>query len=77
MDYSLLIGIHDCEQGEEEELENQEDENGCDEDETDSVGSAGGIPTPPDSPTASNPPPFTGEIDPKIEIFGIQSNEGE
>ncbi|XP_064648644.1 phosphatidylinositol 5-phosphate 4-kinase type-2 alpha-like isoform X2 [Lineus longissimus] len=79
MDYSLLIGIHDCEQGEEgeeEDIDDPEDENGVVEDESDSVGSAGGIPTPPDSPTASNPPPFTGEIDPKIEIFGIPSNEG-
>ena len=91
MDYSLLVGIHDCERAAEEEQLNEtaenEEENGVEEDE-DSGGSlgasggaanlAGGVPTPPDSPSClPDTPKFTGEIDPTFEMFAIKSEEGK
>lgn len=90
MDYSLIVGIHDCEKAEQEAFEAQleaeaEAENGenadgeaddglLEEEEINDV--MGSVPTPPDSPQTFVGQPFTGEVDPKIEIFGIKSGKG-
>ncbi len=87
MDYSLLVGIHDCDKVEEpNESFDCEEENGVEEDE-DSTGSAGigadgnmagAVPTPPDSPSCPpDTPRFTGEIDQTLEMFAVKSNEGK
>ncbi|CAI9728724.1 phosphatidylinositol 5-phosphate 4-kinase type-2 alpha-like [Octopus vulgaris] len=89
MDYSLIVGIHDCEKAEQEAFEAQleaeaEAENGenadgeaddglLEEEEINDV--MGSVPTPPDSPQTFVGQPFTGEVDPKIEIFGIKSGK--
>ncbi|XP_014773204.1 phosphatidylinositol 5-phosphate 4-kinase type-2 beta [Octopus bimaculoides] len=89
MDYSLIVGIHDCEKAEQEAFEAQleaeaEAENGenadgeaddglLEEEEINDV--MGSVPTPPDSPQTFVGQPFTGEVDPKIEIFGIKSEK--
>jgi len=82
MDYSLIVGIHDCDRADmesaemnqrakETEEDSNEEENGVDED----INGLGGVPTPPDSPQPIHQP-FTGEIDPNIERYGIRCSEG-
>ena len=90
MDYSLLVGIHDCDQAETEQqndsFENDEDEEGGAGEEEDSPGSGGDAgagggglasnPTPPDSPLVNfSPPMFSGELDPSMEFFAIKSSD--
>uniref|UniRef100_A0A671WIF9 Phosphatidylinositol 5-phosphate 4-kinase type-2 alpha n=1 Tax=Sparus aurata TaxID=8175 RepID=A0A671WIF9_SPAAU len=73
MDYSLLVGIHDVERAEQEEVESEDNEA---EEEGESDG--GGIGTPPDSPSNtldSNKPLSPGEFDPTIDVYAIKSNE--
>jgi len=78
MDYSLLVGIHDCDRGEEELNESiDNEENGVDEEDEGSADELGAGGSPPESPLAcSNPTPFTGELDPALDIFAIKSMEG-
>ena len=74
MDYSLLVGIHDVERAEQEEVESEDNE-GDDEGESD-----GGIGTPPDSPSNtldSTKPLSPGEFDPTIDVYAIKSNDSE
>uniref|UniRef100_A0A3B4TG03 Phosphatidylinositol 5-phosphate 4-kinase type-2 alpha n=1 Tax=Seriola dumerili TaxID=41447 RepID=A0A3B4TG03_SERDU len=73
MDYSLLVGIHDVERSEQEEVESEDNEA---EEEGESDG--GGIGTPPDSPSNtldSTKPLSPGEFDPAIDVYAIKSNE--
>uniref|UniRef100_A0A8P4GLQ5 Phosphatidylinositol 5-phosphate 4-kinase type-2 alpha n=1 Tax=Dicentrarchus labrax TaxID=13489 RepID=A0A8P4GLQ5_DICLA len=73
MDYSLLVGIHDVERAEQEDVESEDNEA---EEEGESDG--GGIGTPPDSPSNtldSNKPLSPGEFDPAIDVYAIKSNE--
>lgn len=75
MDYSLLVGIHDVERAEQEEVESEDNEA---EEEGESDG--GGIGTPPDSPSNtldSTKPLSPGEFDPTIDVYAIKSNESE
>ena len=87
MDYSLIVGIHDCDRVEPEgpelapntdsdEAVSGDDENGY-EYEQDSPDIGGFAPTPPDSPQPNNFPAFNGDIDPSIEKFGIKCAEGK
>lgn len=81
MDYSLIVGIHDCERAEQETLENSnpdlsameenDSENGLDDDE---YYGPGGVPTPPDSPQPAVYLPYTGELDSEMERYGIKSS---
>ena len=83
MDYSLIVGIHDCEkkdapadhsvQEEEYFEEESEEENGLDGEDMQDMGFA---PTPPDSPQPYSPPAFEGHIDPEYERFAVNSAEG-
>ncbi|KAG8177507.1 hypothetical protein JTE90_012571 [Oedothorax gibbosus] len=91
MDYSVCLGIHDVEKGEQEALEKEKEQTsdlegsggdvGSDEDE-DSAGSGvgGSAPTPPDSPQATREEvgPFNGEmgLDPARDIYATASSEG-
>lgn len=73
MDYSLLVGIHDVERAEQEEVESEDNEP---EEEGESDG--GGIGTPPDSPSNtldSTKPLSPGEFDPTIDVYAIKSND--
>ncbi|KAA8580868.1 hypothetical protein FQN60_013826 [Etheostoma spectabile] len=73
MDYSLLVGIHDVERAEQEEVESEDNEA---EEEGESDG--GGIGTPPDSPSNtldSTKPLSPGEFDPTIDVYAIKSND--
>ncbi|KAF4023184.1 hypothetical protein G4228_015428 [Cervus hanglu yarkandensis] len=73
MDYSLLVGIHDVERAEQEEVECEED--GEEEGESDGTHPVG---TPPDSPgntLNSSPPLAPGEFDPNIDVYGIKCHE--
>uniref|UniRef100_A0A8C6SDZ3 Phosphatidylinositol 5-phosphate 4-kinase type-2 alpha n=1 Tax=Neogobius melanostomus TaxID=47308 RepID=A0A8C6SDZ3_9GOBI len=73
MDYSLLVGIHDVERAEQEEVESEDNEP---EEEGESDG--GGIGTPPDSPSNtldSTKPLGPGEFDPAIDVYAIKSND--
>ncbi|KAH0627514.1 hypothetical protein JD844_003300 [Phrynosoma platyrhinos] len=73
MDYSLLVGIHDVERAEQEEVECEENE----EDEGESDG-AHPVGTPPDSPgnTLNSLQAFApGEFDPTIDVYGIKCHE--
>uniref|UniRef100_A0A8D0CGK2 Phosphatidylinositol 5-phosphate 4-kinase type-2 alpha n=1 Tax=Scleropages formosus TaxID=113540 RepID=A0A8D0CGK2_SCLFO len=73
MDYSLLVGIHDVERAEQEEVESEDNE-GDEEGESD----GGIVGTPPDSPsnTLDNNKPFgAGEFDSAIDVFAIKSHE--
>ncbi|KAJ6651320.1 hypothetical protein lerEdw1_021082 [Lerista edwardsae] len=75
MDYSLLVGIHDVERAEQEEVECEEN----DEDEGESDG-APTIGTPPDSPgnTLNSLQPLApGEFDPTIDVYGIKCHESK
>uniref|UniRef100_A0AAY5KHV4 Phosphatidylinositol 5-phosphate 4-kinase type-2 alpha n=1 Tax=Esox lucius TaxID=8010 RepID=A0AAY5KHV4_ESOLU len=72
MDYSLLVGIHDVERAEQEDVESEDNE-GDDDGESD-----GGIGTPPDSPSNtldSTKPLSPGEFDPSIDVYAIRSND--
>ncbi|XP_015217777.1 phosphatidylinositol 5-phosphate 4-kinase type-2 beta isoform X3 [Lepisosteus oculatus] len=80
MDYSLLVGIHDVERAEQEEMEVEE--RGEEEEyENDGMGGAlgtGSFGTPPDSP--GNPLNFPGffgpgEFDPSVDVYAIKSHE--
>lgn len=75
MDYSLLVGIHDVERAEQEEVECEEN----DEDEGESDGAAT-VGTPPDSPgnTLNSLQPLApGEFDPTIDVYGIKCHESK
>lgn len=75
MDYSLLVGIHDVERAEQEDVESEDNEA---EEEGESDG--GGIGTPPDSPSNtldSTKPLSPGEFDPTIDVYAIKSNESK
>lgn len=75
MDYSLLVGIHDVERAEQEEVESEDNEL---EEEGESDG--GGVGTPPDSPSNtldSTKPLSPGEVDPAIDVYAIKSSESE
>ncbi|KAG8573697.1 hypothetical protein GDO81_012502 [Engystomops pustulosus] len=74
MDYSLLVGIHDVERAEQEDVES-EDNDGEEEGESDGTHPIG---TPPDSPgnTLNSTKPLPpGEFDPTIDVYGIKSHE--
>ncbi|XP_076428731.1 phosphatidylinositol 5-phosphate 4-kinase type-2 alpha isoform X2 [Peromyscus maniculatus bairdii] len=74
MDYSLLVGIHDVERAEQEEVEYEENE-GEEEAESDGTHPIG---TPPDSPgntLNSSPPLAPGEFDPNIDVYAIKCHE--
>uniref|UniRef100_A0A8C2L500 Phosphatidylinositol 5-phosphate 4-kinase type-2 alpha n=1 Tax=Cyprinus carpio TaxID=7962 RepID=A0A8C2L500_CYPCA len=77
MDYSLLVGIHDVERGEQEQPEEESEDNDAGEEEgTESDGGATG--SPPDSPSNtldSNRPLGPGEFDPAIDVYAIKSHE--
>lgn len=77
MDYSMLLGMHDCEMAEQEEqvkeVEEEEEETAGENDDNESQGS-GAHNTPPDSPIAGRE--RNGEIDPRIDIYAIPSREG-
>lgn len=89
MDYSLIVGIHDCERGDStdgmdvnppgtdsDEPVSGEEENGV-EYEQDIPDIGGFAPTPPDSPQPNNSlPTFNGDLDPSFERFAIKSVEG-
>ncbi|KAI5753484.1 hypothetical protein M8J77_000597 [Diaphorina citri] len=84
MDYSLLVGIHDCARAEAEELANENNGGGGgadDEDEEDSEGVGDRIPwgtTPPDSPHTLNRETslqYDGAIIPELDIYAIPSAE--
>ncbi|XP_028726290.1 phosphatidylinositol 5-phosphate 4-kinase type-2 alpha isoform X2 [Peromyscus leucopus] len=74
MDYSLLVGIHDVERAEQEEVEYEEND-GEEEAESDGTHPIG---TPPDSPgntLNSSPPLAPGEFDPNIDVYAIKCHE--
>ncbi|KAF3818669.1 hypothetical protein GH733_012086 [Mirounga leonina] len=74
MDYSLLVGIHDVERAEQEEVECEEND-GEEDGESDGTHPVG---TPPDSPgntLNSSPPLAPGEFDPNIDVYGIKCHE--
>ncbi|XP_039610179.1 phosphatidylinositol 5-phosphate 4-kinase type-2 alpha isoform X1 [Polypterus senegalus] len=74
MDYSLLVGIHDVEKAEQEEVES-EDNDGEEDAESDGTHPVG---TPPDSPgntLSSSKPLLPGEFDPTIDVYAIKSHE--
>lgn len=76
MDYSLLVGIHDVERAEQEEVECEEND-GDEEGESDGTHPVG---TPPDSPgntLNSSPPLAPGEFDPNIDVYGIKCHESK
>lgn len=75
MDYSLLVGIHDVERAEQEEVESEDNE-GEEEGESD----GGIIGTPPDSPSNtldSAKPLSPGDFDPSIDVYAIKSHDSE
>nr|XP_014353107.1 PREDICTED: phosphatidylinositol 5-phosphate 4-kinase type-2 beta isoform X2 [Latimeria chalumnae] len=79
MDYSLLVGIHDVDRAEQEEMDVEErgEEEECENDGmgTNPVGSYG---TPPDSPgNLLNFPRFfgPGEFDPSVDVYAIKSHD--
>ncbi|KAL3832218.1 hypothetical protein ACJMK2_023878 [Sinanodonta woodiana] len=83
MDYSLIVGIHDRERGDQETkqnlLEEEEDveveqENGYDVEGGELGDIASFVPTPPESPQLFNSP-FEGDLDPKTERYGVKSAE--
>uniref|UniRef100_A0AAR2KY65 Phosphatidylinositol 5-phosphate 4-kinase type-2 alpha n=1 Tax=Pygocentrus nattereri TaxID=42514 RepID=A0AAR2KY65_PYGNA len=79
MDYSLLVGLHDVEQGEQEQPEEESEDNDAGEEEgTESDGGVTG--SPPDSPSNtldSNKPLGPGEFDTNVDVYAIRSNESE
>lgn len=79
MDYSLLVGIHDVDRAEQEEMEV---EAGAEEEEYENDGMGGALTgsfgTPPDSP--GNPLNFggffgPGEFDPSVDVYAIKSHD--
>lgn len=92
MDYSLCLGIHDCERAEQEALEREkeameadgsggDDGPGPTDEDEDSAGSGLGAaagPTPPDSPqaTSRNEGLPNGVLNPLRDIYGLHSIEG-
>ncbi|XP_062335168.1 phosphatidylinositol 5-phosphate 4-kinase type-2 alpha isoform X1 [Osmerus eperlanus] len=73
MDYSLLVGIHDVERAEQEEVESEDNEG-----EDDGESDGGGVGTPPDSPSNtldSTKPLSPGEFDPNIDVYAIKSHD--
>lgn len=82
MDYSLLVGIHDVERAEQEEMDV---EGVGEEEEYENDGMGGGVltgsfGTPPDSPgNPLNCGGFfgPGEFDPSVDVYAIKSQDGE
>lgn len=81
MDYSLLVGIHDVDRAEQEEMEVEEraEEEEC---ENDGVGGSllCSYGTPPDSPgnLLSFPRFFgPGEFDPSVDVYAMKSHESK
>ncbi|XP_062988626.1 phosphatidylinositol 5-phosphate 4-kinase type-2 beta isoform X4 [Elgaria multicarinata webbii] len=79
MDYSLLVGIHDVDRAEQEEME-VEDRAEDEECENDGIGGnpTGSYGTPPDSPgNLLNFPRFfgPGEFDPSVDVYAMKSHE--
>ncbi|XP_058035759.1 phosphatidylinositol 5-phosphate 4-kinase type-2 beta isoform X2 [Ahaetulla prasina] len=79
MDYSLLVGIHDVDRAEQEEMEveNRAEDEEC---ENDGIGGnpIGSYGTPPDSPgNLLNFPRFfgPGEFDPSVDVYAMKSHE--
>ncbi|XP_026576709.1 phosphatidylinositol 5-phosphate 4-kinase type-2 beta isoform X1 [Pseudonaja textilis] len=79
MDYSLLVGIHDVDRAEQEEMEveNRTEDEEC---ENDGIGGnpIGSYGTPPDSPgNLLNFPRFfgPGEFDPSVDVYAMKSHE--
>jgi len=70
MDYSLLLGVHDVERAEQEDMET-ENQSGDDEDGEDSGGQCA---TPPDSPRIKDFADYDVE---EREAFAIKSANGE
>lgn len=89
MDYSLLLGVHDCARAEEERAAGQEDAD-LEEDEDSSgsgveqrwgggAGASAGITTPPDSPRTlvREASLHDGCIIPELDIYAIPSSDGQ
>lgn len=82
MDYSLLVGIHDVDRAEQEEMDV---EGVGEEDDYENDGMGGGVltgsfGTPPDSPgNPLNCGGFfgPGEFDPSVDVYAIKSRDGE
>lgn len=79
MDYSLLVGLHDVDRGEQEQPEEEiEDNEGGEEEGAESDGGVTG--SPPESPSntlESNKPLGPGEFDPSVDVYAIRSHESE
>jgi len=83
MDYSLLVGIHDCDQIDSPEPCDSFDIDEDDEEELANSGGnspgmylGGGNLSPPDSPGATFcPPVFSGELDKSMESFAIKCSD--
>lgn len=79
MDYSLLVGLHDVERGEQEQPEEEIEENeGGEEEGAESDGGVTG--SPPESPSNtldSSKPLGPGEFDPTVDVYAIRSHESE
>lgn len=81
MDYSLLVGIHDVDRAEQEEMEVEER---AEDEECENDGMGGSLPcsygTPPDSPgnLLSFPRFFgPGEFDPSVDVYAMKSHESK
>ena len=81
MDYSLLVGIHDVDRAEQEEMEEEER---AEDEECENDGMGGGLlcsyGTPPDSPgnLLSFPRFFgPGEFDPSVDVYAMKSHESK
>ncbi|KAK2705673.1 phosphatidylinositol 5-phosphate 4-kinase type-2 alpha-like [Artemia franciscana] len=83
MDYSLLLGVHDCERYANDLREGLVTEDSPFTDEDDSCGSGGetgkgGLgPTPPESPVAPRRRYKSGQIDPDFDIYAISSLDAQ
>lgn len=81
MDYSLLVGIHDVDRAEQEEMEVEER---AEDEECENDGMGGSLlcsyGTPPDSPgnLLSFPRFFgPGEFDPSVDVYAMKSHESK
>lgn len=79
MDYSLLVGLHDVDRAEQEEMEVEEraEEEECEDGTGNPICSYG---TPPDSPgNLLNCPRFfgPGEFDPSVDVYAMKSHDSE